>query len=120
MGRNGFLKEVTNFSLEEDHGDIAVLVVMSHGEAGGASGQGNIVTSNGGKIDIQLDIIKYTKKFFININIILRIFNNECEALRGKPKLIIIQVNVINDHQESVYIKLALRGSHISVSHKSN
>ena len=59
MGRNGFLKEVTNFSFEEDHGDIAVLVVMSHGEAGGASGQGNIVTPNGGKVDIQLDIIKY-------------------------------------------------------------
>ena len=35
MGRNGFLNEVTNFSLENDHGDIAVLVVMSHGEAGG-------------------------------------------------------------------------------------
>ena len=57
MGRNGFLNEVTNFSLE-DHGDIAVLVVMSHGEAGGASGQGQIVTSKGGKVDIQHDILK--------------------------------------------------------------
>ena len=59
MGRNGFLNEVTNFSLEDDHGDIVVLVVMSHGEAGGASGQGQIVTSTGGKVDIQHDIIKY-------------------------------------------------------------
>ena len=61
MGRNGFLKEVTSFALEEDHGDIAVLVVMSHGEAGGASGQGNIVTSKGDNIDIQFDIMKYIK-----------------------------------------------------------
>ena len=59
MGRNGFLREVTDFSLEDDHGDIVVLVVMSHGEAGGASGQGQIVTSTGGKVDIQQDIIKY-------------------------------------------------------------
>ena len=58
MGRNGFLNEVTNFSLENDHGDIAVLVVMSHGEAGGTSGQGQIVTSKGGKVDIQHDIMK--------------------------------------------------------------
>ncbi len=58
MGRNGFLKELTKFSLEEDHGDIVVLVVMSHGEAGGTSGQGQIVTSKGGKVDIQHDIMK--------------------------------------------------------------
>ena len=59
MGRNGFLREVTDFSLEYDHSDIVVLVVMSHGEAGGTSGQGQIVTSMGGKVDIQHDIMKY-------------------------------------------------------------
>ena len=59
MGRNGFLKEVTSFSLQEDHGDIAVLAVMSHGAAGGVSGQGTILTYTGAKLDIQLDIIKY-------------------------------------------------------------
>ena len=58
MGRNEFLYEDTNFSLEKDHGDIAVIVVMSHGEAGGSSGQGQIVTSKGGKVDIQHDIMK--------------------------------------------------------------
>ena len=58
MGRNEFLYEVTNFSMDDDHSDIAVLVVMSHGEAGGTSGQGQIVTSKGGKLDIQHDIMK--------------------------------------------------------------
>ena len=69
MKRNGFLREVTNFSLEDDHGDIVVLVVMSHGEAGGTSGQGQIVTSNGGKVDIQHDIIKYENVSFSSFSL---------------------------------------------------
>ena len=46
-----------DFSYEK-HGDIMVLVVMSHGEEGGHSGK--VLTSkNGERIDIEHDIFQY-------------------------------------------------------------
>ena len=40
----------------DTHGDIMVLIVMSHGAEGGLSGK--IVTSTCEKIDVELDIIR--------------------------------------------------------------
>ena len=48
---------MSNFSFDEKHGDIMVLVVMSHGEQGGDSGK--ILTSNGERIDIEHDIFRW-------------------------------------------------------------
>ena len=57
MGGCDFRRTMMNFSSDEKHGDIMVLVVMSHGEEGGPSGQ--IVTSkNGERIDIERDIFQ--------------------------------------------------------------
>jgi len=72
---NEFTKAIVEFAEDNGHGDIAVLVVMSHGEPGEASGK--IIASDGQKVDIENDIIRY--------------FNNHCLKLRGKPKLFIFQ-----------------------------
>ena len=57
MGGNDFRRTMLDFSSDEKHGDIMVLVVMSHGVEGGHSGQ--IVTSiNGERIDIEHDIFQ--------------------------------------------------------------
>ena len=57
MGRRDFRQTMMDFSSDEKHGDIMVLVVMSHGVEGGHSGQ--IVTSiNGERIDIEHDIFQ--------------------------------------------------------------
>ena len=57
MGGRAFRQTMLDFSSDETHGDIMVLVVMSHGDEGGHSGQ--IVTSiNGEKIDIEHDIFQ--------------------------------------------------------------
>ena len=55
MTRNDFSRTMMDFS-EEEHGDIMVLVVMSHGVPGGGSGK--IITSNCEKVDIEQDIIQ--------------------------------------------------------------
>ena len=70
-----FQKKLLDFS-EADHGDIMVLVVMSHGDEG--LGSGVIFTSDGKKVDIEKDIISHYK-------------NDLCPNLVGKPKLFIIQ-----------------------------
>ena len=49
-----------NFSFDENHGDIMVLVVMSHGDEGGHSGK--VLTSNGERIDIEHDIFRYVRQ----------------------------------------------------------
>jgi len=52
-----------------------VLIVMSHGDEGGARGQ--IITSDDKDVDIERDIIRPLN-------------NANCPMLRGKPKIIII------------------------------
>ena len=67
MGGHDFRRTMMNFSLDEKHGDIMVLVVMSHGEEGGPSGQ--ILTSkNGERIDIEYDIFRSEIFFPTNYN----------------------------------------------------
>ena len=57
MGGREFRQTMLDFSYEK-HGDIMVLVVMSHGEEGGHSGK--VLTSkNGERIDIEHDIFQY-------------------------------------------------------------
>ena len=57
MGGRDFRQTMLDFSSDKKHGDIMVLVVMSHGDEGGHSGK--IVTSkNGEKIDIEHDIFQ--------------------------------------------------------------
>ena len=53
---NEFTKAIVEFAEDNGHGDIAVLVVMSHGEPGEASGK--IIASDGQKVDIENDIIR--------------------------------------------------------------
>ena len=66
MGGREFRQTMINFSSDEKHGDIMVLVVMSHGEEGGHSGK--ILTSNGERIDIEHDIFRWVDETFITIN----------------------------------------------------
>ena len=69
-----FKTKLAEFSALKDHGDIMILVVMSHGDTG--VGGGVIFTADGEKIDIE-DIISF--------------FNNQNDNLRGKPKLFVFQ-----------------------------
>ena len=94
MGGNDFRQTMMNFSSDEKHGDIMVLVVMSHGYEGGHSGQ--ILTSkNGERIDIEHDIfrseifVQCLKYLFSNI----RMFSNHCPQLIDIPKFFIIQAS---------------------------
>ena len=87
LHRNQFIKTLIEFS-EEKHGDVMVLVVMSHGIPGGY--RGKIIASNGQPVDIYEDIQKYceniTQDFLRNAFIgtsttippILWIFPNFC------------------------------------------
>ena len=56
LNRIEFEKCILQFSGDETHGDIMVLVVMSHGERGGD--RGKIITSDGMNVDIENDIIR--------------------------------------------------------------
>ena len=57
IDRGKFLKAILEFSEDKTHGDIMILVVMSHGQKGGDSGK--IITSDDFKVDIENDIIRY-------------------------------------------------------------
>ena len=70
-----FKTKLAEFSALKDHGDIMILVVMSHGDTG--VGGGVIFTADGEKFDIEKDIISF--------------FNNQNDNLRGKPKLFVFQ-----------------------------
>ena len=70
-----FKTKLAEFSALKDHGDIMILVVMSHGDTG--VGGGVIFTTDGEKFDIEKDIISF--------------FNNQNDNLRGKPKLFVFQ-----------------------------
>ena len=69
-----FKTKLAEFSALKDHGDIMILVVMSHGDTG--VGGGVIFTADGEKFDIE-NIISF--------------FNNQNDNLRGKPKLFVFQ-----------------------------
>ena len=71
LERSEFLRKVLDFSEDEKHGDVVVVVVMSHGT------RDIIQTSDNKELDIENDIIRY--------------FNNENKNLKGKPKIIIFQ-----------------------------
>ena len=75
LRRTDFLMKILEFSEVKTHGDIVIVVVMSHGESGGHSGK--IITSDGKKVDVEEDIIRH--------------FNNANEILRDKPKIFIFQ-----------------------------
>ena len=55
--RGQFHRAILEFSGDQTHGDIMILVVMSHGEQGGDCGK--IITSDDFKVDIENDIIRY-------------------------------------------------------------
>lgn len=86
LERREFLKTTLEFSDLKTHGDIVVVVVMSHGESGGASGK--IITSDGLKVDVEEDIIRH--------------FNNANKILRGKPKIFIFQACLGNKRDSGV------------------
>ena len=57
LKRADFFMKVIEFSQKKNHGDIVIVVVMSHGESGGTSGK--IITSDGLKVDVEDDIIRH-------------------------------------------------------------
>ena len=59
LDRGDFIASLIKFSKDKDHGDIVVLVVMSHGIPGGD--RGKIISSDGQSVDIVEDIQKYEK-----------------------------------------------------------
>ena len=68
LTKDDFDRVILQFSSDKTHGDIMVLIVMSHGGEGGARGQ--IFTSDEKSADIEIDIIRY---FMLDIN---QIFKN--------------------------------------------
>ena len=56
LTRDDFDRVILEFSIDKTHGDIMVLIVMSHGDEGGARGQ--IITSDDKDVDIERDIIR--------------------------------------------------------------
>ena len=92
LDRGDFISSLIQFSKDKDHGDIMVLVVMSHGVPGGD--RGKIISSDGQSVDIVEDIQKFqtfsmTPEFIKHL--ICRNFNNFSESLVGKHKLLFIQ-----------------------------
>ena len=58
LTKDDFDRVILQFSGDKTHGDIMVLLVMSHGGEGGARGQ--IFTSDDKCADIEMDIIRYS------------------------------------------------------------
>ena len=61
MGKRNFIQTMKNFAADEGHGDIMVLVVMSHGSEDHRGIK--IVTSTYDELDIEFDVIRHVQVF---------------------------------------------------------